>query len=101
MKKKHSEARAASPVDRDEILPEYDFSHAIPNKYAARYASPKMASESELQGSVPLDSEAPFMLGFSSSQARQLFIEEMCTLTDSLQDCGTVNRTLHAANHVA
>jgi hypothetical protein len=24
-------------VDRDEILPEYDFSRARPNKYAARY----------------------------------------------------------------
>ncbi len=24
-------------VDDDEILPEYDFSHARPNKYASRY----------------------------------------------------------------
>lgn len=26
-------------VDADEILPEYDFSHARPNKYASRYAA--------------------------------------------------------------
>lgn len=82
--KKHFEARTASPVDSDEILPEYDFSHAIPNKYAARYASLEMASESELQEGVPLDSEAPFRLGFRDSRARQLFIDEMCNLTGSL-----------------
>jgi len=29
----------ASPVERDEILPEYDFSDARPNRYAARYAA--------------------------------------------------------------
>jgi hypothetical protein len=27
------------PVENDEILPEYDFSDASPNKYAARYAA--------------------------------------------------------------
>src|SRR4051794_17224346 len=34
MKKDH----AKDQVDADEILPEYDFSHARPNKYASRYA---------------------------------------------------------------
>ena len=29
--------RPASPPDRDEILPEYDFSQGIRNKYAERY----------------------------------------------------------------
>jgi hypothetical protein len=29
----------ADEVDRDEILPEYDFSEARPNPYAARYAA--------------------------------------------------------------
>ena len=31
--------RAASRTPPDEILPEYDFSHAVRNKYAARYAA--------------------------------------------------------------
>ena len=31
--------RAVSPAATDEILPEYDFSQAIPNKYASRYAA--------------------------------------------------------------
>ena len=38
MKRKQREARTARRVDREEILPEYDFSRARPNKYAARYA---------------------------------------------------------------
>jgi hypothetical protein len=29
----------AGRIEKDEILPEYDFSHARPNKYAARYAA--------------------------------------------------------------
>jgi hypothetical protein len=29
----------AGRVDADEILPEYDFSHARPNQYASRYAA--------------------------------------------------------------
>ena len=38
MKKRLSETRASRRVQVDEILPEYDFSRARPNKYAARYA---------------------------------------------------------------
>jgi hypothetical protein len=38
MKRRPGESGAASRVERDEILPEYDFSRARPNKYAARYA---------------------------------------------------------------
>jgi hypothetical protein len=38
MKKEHKKVREAGRVDADEILPEYDFSHARPNKYALRYA---------------------------------------------------------------
>ena len=37
MKKEHKKAREAGRVDADEILPEYDFSHARPNKYASQY----------------------------------------------------------------
>ena len=37
MKKPSHRIRAAS-IGADEILPEYDFSGARPNKYAARYA---------------------------------------------------------------
>jgi len=39
MKKKRSKIREASQLESDEILPEYDFSHALPNKYADRYAA--------------------------------------------------------------
>jgi hypothetical protein len=39
MKKEHKTVREAGRVDADEILPEYDFSHARPNKYASRYAA--------------------------------------------------------------
>jgi hypothetical protein len=38
MKKQRTKARAVRRVDIDEILPEYDFSRARPNKYASRYA---------------------------------------------------------------
>lgn len=39
MKREHGRARQTGRVDVDEILPEYDFSHARPNKYASRYAA--------------------------------------------------------------
>jgi hypothetical protein len=38
MKKKGQKAEAVQ-AEKDEILPEYDFSDARPNKYAARYAA--------------------------------------------------------------
>ena len=38
MKKVKPTPRNVSAVDADDILPEYDFSRARPNKYAARYA---------------------------------------------------------------
>jgi hypothetical protein len=38
MQKKGRKAEAGR-VEKDEILPEYDFSDARPNKYAARYAA--------------------------------------------------------------
>jgi hypothetical protein len=34
--------KAAAPVDADEILPEYDFSRALPNKFASRYVADSM-----------------------------------------------------------
>ncbi|MBM3745499.1 MAG: hypothetical protein FJW34_06860 [Acidobacteria bacterium] len=39
MNRGHAKAGAAGRVDLDEILPEYDFSRARPNKYASRYAA--------------------------------------------------------------
>ena len=42
MKKEHKKVIEAGRVDADEILPEYDFSHARPNKYASRYAAGNM-----------------------------------------------------------
>jgi hypothetical protein len=35
--KKNKVSRKHSKIDPDEILPEYDFSKARPNKYASRY----------------------------------------------------------------
>jgi hypothetical protein len=39
MKKALNKAGAVSQVDADEILPEYDFSRAAPNKFASGYAA--------------------------------------------------------------
>ena len=37
--KNQSSKAAAAKVDGEEILPEYDFSRAMPNKFAARFAA--------------------------------------------------------------
>jgi hypothetical protein len=69
MNKKRRKLGSTPVVDFDEILPEYDFSRARPNRYAARYASPGETPEFvELQGSIPLDAEAIFTLGFSKEK---------------------------------
>jgi hypothetical protein len=39
MKKAPIKHRRVPQSDPDEILPEYDFSHSLPNKYASRYAA--------------------------------------------------------------
>ena len=39
MKNERSKIRRTAKVDPEEILPEYDFSRARPNKYASRYAA--------------------------------------------------------------
>ena len=43
MKRPKDESREAGSVDADEILPEYDFSRARPNKYASRFAKDSIA----------------------------------------------------------
>jgi len=73
--KKHHRTHAADRSDLEEILPEYDFSRALPNKYAAAYWASKI--EMELQGSVPLDAIAAFTIGFSDPAARQAFVIEI------------------------
>jgi len=42
MEKAHKKSNAASRLDHDEIMPEYDFSHAKPNRYAPQYAGGSM-----------------------------------------------------------
>jgi hypothetical protein len=37
--KRKARKTEAGPCEKDEILPEYDFSDARPNKYAARYTA--------------------------------------------------------------
>lgn len=39
MNKEHRKRREVGGADVDEILPEYDFSRARPNKYASGYAA--------------------------------------------------------------
>jgi len=39
MKKEHGRGQEADRANVDEILPEYDFSRARPNKYASRYTA--------------------------------------------------------------
>lgn len=43
MKKPKNECREVGSIDADEILPEYDFSRARPNKYASRFAGDSIA----------------------------------------------------------
>jgi len=43
MKKKHRKGQEANSIEMDEILPEYDFSRARPNKYASRYTAGSIA----------------------------------------------------------
>jgi hypothetical protein len=78
MRTQNVRRRAGGRVEADDVLPEYDFGHAEPNRYAARYALRNKAPECEvqLQRDVPLDKVAPFTLGFSNEQARQTFIAE-------------------------
>lgn len=45
--KKHLKTQASGRSDLDEILPEYDFSRASPNKYATRYRPGRTEPESE------------------------------------------------------
>ena len=42
MKRAPAKGKGAGRIDVDEILPEYDFSRARPNKYASRYAAGSM-----------------------------------------------------------
>ena len=66
MKRKDQKAEAGR-VESDEILPEYDFSDARPNKYAARYAAgsavvvlePDVAAVSQNAGDVNEALRAP------------------------------------------
>jgi hypothetical protein len=39
MKKSHRKGAAADQADADEILPEYDFSRGVHNKFASRYST--------------------------------------------------------------
>jgi hypothetical protein len=83
MNKGRRKVQARAQVDLDEILPEYDFSYAQPNKYATRYTSHGKASEPKvnLQHNDSLDAEAIFTLGFSDEKARRAFIAEMDNVT--------------------
>jgi len=42
MNKGNRKGREGGRADVNDILPEYDFSHARPNKYASRYAAGSM-----------------------------------------------------------
>ncbi len=77
MKEQRRKGPTEGQVDLDEILPEYDFSRAQPNKYASLYAVPSKTAERGVElGSVPLDLEAILAHGFSDDSARQRFMAE-------------------------
>jgi hypothetical protein len=60
MKKAPSRRKASRAVDRDEILPEYDFSRASRNKYASRFAegSAIVVLEPDVAAAFPNSDEA-------------------------------------------
>lgn len=60
MKRSPSKRKAAGQPDADEILPEYDFSRASPNKYASRYAagSAVVVLEPDVAAAFPSSVEA-------------------------------------------
>jgi hypothetical protein len=60
MKKPRSKGKTTSRADADEILPEYDFSRALRNKYASRYAagSAVVVLEPDVAAAFPTSGEA-------------------------------------------
>jgi hypothetical protein len=60
MKKSLNKAEVVNQVDADEILPEYDFSRASPNKYASRYTkgSAVVVLEPDVAAAFPSSGEA-------------------------------------------
>ncbi|MGA2148541.1 MAG: hypothetical protein ABSH49_26655 [Bryobacteraceae bacterium] len=60
MKRSSIKRKAAGRGDADEILPEYDFSRAAPNKYASRYAagSAVVVLEPDVAATFPSSEEA-------------------------------------------
>lgn len=60
MKKPRIRHETPDQADADEILPEYDFSQALPNKYASRYAagSTVVVLEPDVAAAFPSSGEA-------------------------------------------
>jgi hypothetical protein len=60
MKRSARKGAPAERVDADEILPEYDFKHSSPNKFASRYAagSAVVVLEPDVAAAFPSSSEA-------------------------------------------
>ncbi len=60
MKNLPTKRKTAGRADRDEILPEYDFSRSSPNKYASRYAagSAVVVLEPDVAAAFPNSGEA-------------------------------------------
>jgi hypothetical protein len=60
MKRSPAKRKPSSPADADEILPEYDFGRALPNKYASRCAagSAVVVLEPDVAAAFPSSTEA-------------------------------------------
>jgi hypothetical protein len=60
MKKSLNKAEVVNQIDADEILPEYDFSRASPNKFASRYTkgSAVVVLEPDVAAAFPSSGEA-------------------------------------------
>ena len=60
MRRSTTKPKTTSQADPDEVLPEYDFRHAAPNKYASRYAagSSVVVLEPDVAAAFPSSGEA-------------------------------------------
>lgn len=83
--KKHLRTRAAGRTDLDEILPEYDFSQARPNRYAARYCSARPAPKPQTE---PQESDLllPFEIQNIPERYREYYKAKRNNLFASIED---------------
>jgi len=72
--KRNDRGTEGGRIDRDEILPEYDFKEARPNKYASRYAADGavMAIKPHIAAPLPNPRDGGFQRGSAGSSGKEL-----------------------------